>query len=452
MHDKYLCRAKEVQKEEIEAGIFSPQLDLPPRSRSMPLDISRQATTSVKISEEASSGDIETVSFLNRSSECGNGCASNSSSSVGDDPSPSKETYLSRPVLISEPGPCSKGKAPVADEGETDFEGQQLRTKDEDPDTSLSYLIVTTSDLTCLHCCNLLYRPVVLNCGHMFCEHCVEIDDDNAVSCPSCKAEHPGMFPQVCLELHHYIDRVFPLEYAQRSLQVAAEERERPSNRPQVPMLAEPEVSTKGSVRRILPGPIHRDVGCDGCGMMPIVGKRFKCQECPETIGFDLCGKCHGSGCVVGRFNQRHTPDHCMKEVRLRASIEREFWDAMVSRRLNVADRRIIPNECNEPEDIQVLLGQPIGGSRGSTGGNGADVFEGPGPEQSANADGNGSIEVAEDGVHQVDYIQEADGDDSHIFMHDGGDEEFAGQDDEEFETFSRDDEDIEFYRVVFHA
>ena len=34
---------------------------------------------------------------------------------------------------------------------------------------------------------------------------------------------------------------------------------------------------------------IHCCVRCDGCGMFPLIGKRFKCKECPN---FDYCEKC----------------------------------------------------------------------------------------------------------------------------------------------------------------
>jgi hypothetical protein len=34
---------------------------------------------------------------------------------------------------------------------------------------------------------------------------------------------------------------------------------------------------------------IHNFVRCDGCGMFPLVGKRFKCTVCPN---FDFCEKC----------------------------------------------------------------------------------------------------------------------------------------------------------------
>ena len=93
----------------------------------------------------------------------------------------------------------------------------------------------------------------------------------------------------------------------------------------------------------------HFGVGCDGCGVYPIRGARWKCLDCPEEIGFDLCGFCQeaavedgggdgtgsggdsggggcGGGCggcggggspsttVAGRFGQVHTSAHRMVE------------------------------------------------------------------------------------------------------------------------------------------
>ena len=64
---------------------------------------------------------------------------------------------------------------------------------------------------------------------------------------------------------------------------------------------------------------VHFGVGCDGCGVFPIVGQRWKCDDCSEEIGFDLCGDCYDCGVhkregkvTVGRFNQQHRPDHNM--------------------------------------------------------------------------------------------------------------------------------------------
>ncbi|KAI3433519.1 hypothetical protein D9Q98_003329 [Chlorella vulgaris] len=67
---------------------------------------------------------------------------------------------------------------------------------------------------------------------------------------------------------------------------------------------------------------VHHAVGCDGCGAYPIQGRRYKCQDCPEAMGFDLCGACmdRGLGNVVGRFNQRHLPEHRMHLCRPRVT------------------------------------------------------------------------------------------------------------------------------------
>jgi hypothetical protein len=104
---------------------------------------------------------------------------------------------------------------------------------------------------------------------------------------------------------------------------------------------------------------VHHGVGCDGCGeageagmgaramprpchhacsrrhtcrrpsttalprpagLYPIQGRRYQCCQCPDAMGFDLCGACMDRGVsdIVGRFNQRHTPDHSMRLVRPR--------------------------------------------------------------------------------------------------------------------------------------
>lgn len=45
--------------------------------------------------------------------------------------------------------------------------------------------------------------------------------------------------------------------------------------------------------------------------MCPIVGERYKCKDCKERIGFDLCEGCYKSSSKLpGRFNQQHTPEH----------------------------------------------------------------------------------------------------------------------------------------------
>jgi len=49
----------------------------------------------------------------------------------------------------------------------------------------------------------------------------------------------------------------------------------------------------------------------------PIVGDRYKCQDCVEQIGFDLCGDCYTTRSKrPGRFNQQHTSDHRFELVK----------------------------------------------------------------------------------------------------------------------------------------
>ncbi|KAF7132870.1 hypothetical protein RHSIM_Rhsim09G0055200 [Rhododendron simsii] len=50
--------------------------------------------------------------------------------------------------------------------------------------------------------------------------------------------------------------------------------------------------------------------------MYPIIGKRYRCKDCKEKIGFDLCEGCFNSSSKLpGRFNQQHTPDHKLENV-----------------------------------------------------------------------------------------------------------------------------------------
>jgi hypothetical protein len=49
----------------------------------------------------------------------------------------------------------------------------------------------------------------------------------------------------------------------------------------------------------------------------PIIGDRYRCKDCVEKIGFDLCGDCYNTGSKLpGRFNQQHTPEHKFELVR----------------------------------------------------------------------------------------------------------------------------------------
>jgi hypothetical protein len=60
---------------------------------------------------------------------------------------------------------------------------------------------------------------------------------------------------------------------------------------------------------------VWHGVGCDGCGSYPLVGRRYKCIDCPEAVGFDLCGACYDQGVAVsGRFGQHHMPNHRVEQ------------------------------------------------------------------------------------------------------------------------------------------
>jgi len=74
---------------------------------------------------------------------------------------------------------------------------------------------------------------------------------------------------------------------------------------------------------------VHYGVGCDWCGLYPIVGPRYQCEECSESefMGFDLCSKCmqnvfeHPERKRDYRFAQNHTDAHKMRLVQPRPTM-----------------------------------------------------------------------------------------------------------------------------------
>ncbi|KAF5480938.1 hypothetical protein F2P56_001641 [Juglans regia] len=170
---------------------------------------------------------------------------------------------------------------------------------------------VSVSDVLCLACKQLLLRPVVLNCGHVYCESCIIIPAGEMLKCQVCQTLHPRGFPKVCLELDHYLEQNFPKEYVLRrdAVQLKQVDFERSTESckqgKNPPCLAEPHLNA------------HIAVGCDSCGIIPIIGDRYKCKDCVEKIGFDLCGDCYNTcSKLPGRFNQQHTPEHKFELVR----------------------------------------------------------------------------------------------------------------------------------------
>ncbi|XWS09130.1 hypothetical protein CRYUN_Cryun40dG0059600 [Craigia yunnanensis] len=171
--------------------------------------------------------------------------------------------------------------------------------------------VVSIDDLLCAACKRLLFRPVVLNCGHVYCESCFVIPKDEILRCQVCKSLQPNGFPSVCLILDHFLEKQFPEKYSERQGALLNEHNcsiqvQRHANRAT-------SISTDVYSSFFLGnGPkVHVLVACDFCGMSPIVGERYKCKDCVEKMGFDLCESCYNAPAKIpGRFNQQHKPEH----------------------------------------------------------------------------------------------------------------------------------------------
>ncbi|KAK9039177.1 hypothetical protein V6N11_024013 [Hibiscus sabdariffa] len=189
---------------------------------------------------------------------------------------------------------------------------------------------ISVADLLCTACKQLIFRPIVLNCGHIYCQTCIIFPANEMLRCPVCQCLHPSSFPNICLTLDQFLAARFPNEYALRKDSILLEQVSSKHDRAttcsmeaskQDSKLLEPPSSGR------LPSSVqassykHVGVGCDACGvkiilvfflqMSPILGDRYKCIDCTEKIGYDLCGDCYTTRPKLpGRFNQRHTPEH----------------------------------------------------------------------------------------------------------------------------------------------
>ncbi|XP_060178884.1 E3 ubiquitin-protein ligase PRT1-like [Lycium barbarum] len=241
---------------------------------------------------------------------------------------------------------------------------------------------VLMTDLLCGICKLLLCRPVVLNCGHVYCENCVINPSDKLCRCPVCELEHPNGYPNICLVLEHYLEEQFPDLYAERKrASVERPDRQIPSARDQ-----DEAAGCKSLPRFDLSawltggGPqIHFGVGCDYCGMCPIVGERYKCKDCKEKIGFDLCEGCYKSSSKLpGRFNQQHTPEHQfelvqplqVRNVVLRLQPERLEEDGTIDPLEYLEDSSV---EQQHPEEDSSETNSPRGAGNISSSGTGED-------------------------------------------------------------------------------
>ncbi|GLJ29917.1 hypothetical protein SUGI_0591440 [Cryptomeria japonica] len=177
--------------------------------------------------------------------------------------------------------------------------------------TSILECKIRVSDALCAHCKELIYHPTVLNCGHAFCVSCVDCNvfQGTTFKCQVCQSLHPAKSWAVCLELHHFLHNMFTVEYAEREKSILVQNKQ-PKEESPSDEIAETS-SQMGTV-------IHVGIGCDNCGLYPLMGKRYRCKDCMESVGFDLCETCYQSqagACIVGRFNQHHRAEHQIEAV-----------------------------------------------------------------------------------------------------------------------------------------
>ncbi|CAB4261486.1 unnamed protein product [Prunus armeniaca] len=281
----YKQREKQVREEEKEFGYFSPQFDNPisgshPTEESNILD-----NVQSKNSESCSSGVGGSPSLVN------------SPETTLDDEANSKRPTTSLKNVEA------TGKAAIKEDCLHDS-GPENGTHNK----------VSVSDLLCAACKNLLFQPVVLNCGHVYCKSCINIPVDGVSRCHICQSMHPNGFPSVCLILEHFLEEQYPEIYAQRrssSIKQADLHAHQRAGQP-VSTLSDDYLSGWSGIGQ----KVHFAIGCDCCGMSPIIGERYKCKDCVEKMGFDLCGACYNAPFKIpGRFNQQHKPEHVLELV-----------------------------------------------------------------------------------------------------------------------------------------
>ncbi|GJW35937.1 E3 ubiquitin protein ligase PRT1-like protein isoform X1 [Tanacetum coccineum] len=194
-----------------------------------------------------------------------------------------------------------------------------IESKSKDRGSAENCKQMTVADVLCAACKQLLFRPVALNCGHVYCEACINIPEDGVIKCQVCECRHPSGFPKVCKELENVLQEQFSLDYALRSGTQLSQEQIQSGN----PLAGSDEGSKFPTGENFLQwwavngSKFHPGVGCDICGMCPIIGERYQCKDCEEKLGYDLCGDCHGAGSnLPGRFNQKHTSKHRLELIK----------------------------------------------------------------------------------------------------------------------------------------
>ena len=159
-------------------------------------------------------------------------------------------------------------------------------------------------DLFTCRRCGAPKATYVTNCGHALCGGCAAGD------CP-CGARRI-FAPDAPCQLACRVAGVSP---AARVDAPAAEEPRPPAPKDEPAAQDGPAPPPAPPVAPPAPLYTHFGVGCDGCGVYPIRGRALRCADCPEAIGYDLCGACHDApGSHPGRFAQAHRPEHRMED------------------------------------------------------------------------------------------------------------------------------------------
>lgn len=305
----YRLRSEQIQEDERKMNIFSPQLDDP-------------QTAEIMYGSKLN-GSAATANFPERESLQENSLPESSIATKSMDSIISSGAIRKGTVSMHKSSQCHQSESVdvetsviinilEANDGPGDVASNTTKDQANTP-SLISCNKVTVDDVLCCCCKRLLYHPIVLNCGHVFCQSCIKISEERTLNCQVCQWIHPGDRPSVCLKLDQFLEQRFPVEYAERKTSVLVQEK----NHQKI----EDDYSrcTKEARRTTAETPeIHRHVGCDYCGVIPIVGTRYKCLDCHESIGFDLCEICYQKGSVLpGRFNQQHTPEHCFQAITL---------------------------------------------------------------------------------------------------------------------------------------
>eukprot|EP00897_Mesotaenium_endlicherianum_P003025 jgi/Mesen1/2750/ME000169S01909 len=89
-------------------------------------------------------------------------------------------------------------------------------------------LVPSVDDFCCPICQDLVFKPVVNVCGHVFCFWCVHraMSPYAESQCPVCRRQFEH-FPRICALLHAFLARAFPRDYAARAAEVHEEEAQR---------------------------------------------------------------------------------------------------------------------------------------------------------------------------------------------------------------------------------